>query len=197
MLPAYAELHCLSNFTFLRGASHPEELVERAHALGYSALALTDECSLAGIVRAHLAAKSVGLPLVVGSEFTLEDGRSSCCSPPTARPTATSRSSITRGRRSADKGTLCAVARRRRGAARRRCLALWLPGDDATATAARWFADVFAGRAWIARWSCSRAPAIARGSTVSPRWRATAACRSSPRATSTCMRARGARCRTR
>ncbi|NND36300.1 MAG: PHP domain-containing protein, partial [Gammaproteobacteria bacterium] len=45
---AYAELHCVSNFTFLRGASHPEELVERAAALGYRALALTDECSVAG-----------------------------------------------------------------------------------------------------------------------------------------------------
>ena len=47
-LPEYAELHCLSNFSFLRGASHPEELVERAAALGYHALAITDECSLAG-----------------------------------------------------------------------------------------------------------------------------------------------------
>jgi error-prone DNA polymerase len=56
LLPAYAELHCLSNFTFLRGASHPEELVERAHGQGYAALAITDECSVAGAVRAHLAA---------------------------------------------------------------------------------------------------------------------------------------------
>ena len=53
----YAELHCLSNFSFLRGASHPEELVERAVALGYAALALTDECSIAGLVRAHVAAE--------------------------------------------------------------------------------------------------------------------------------------------
>ena len=57
MLPAYAELHCLTNFSFLRGASHPEELVERAAALGYAALAITDECSVAGVVRAHVAAK--------------------------------------------------------------------------------------------------------------------------------------------
>ena len=56
-LPAYAELHCISNFTFLRGASHAEELVARAQARGYSALAITDECSLAGVVRAHVAAK--------------------------------------------------------------------------------------------------------------------------------------------
>ena len=55
MTPSYAELHCLSNFSFLRGASHPEELVERALALEYTGLALTDECSFAGSVRAHLA----------------------------------------------------------------------------------------------------------------------------------------------
>ncbi|HET7031711.1 MAG TPA: PHP domain-containing protein, partial [Casimicrobiaceae bacterium] len=68
MLPPYAELHCLSNFSFLRGASHPDELVQRAQALGYSALAITDECSLAGVVRAHLAAKEASLPLVIGCE---------------------------------------------------------------------------------------------------------------------------------
>ena len=71
MLPAYAELHCRSNFSFLCGASHPEELVARAQALGYSALALTDECSLAGVVRAHAEAKRLGLHLIVGSEVQL------------------------------------------------------------------------------------------------------------------------------
>ena len=73
-LPDYAELHCLSNFSFLRGASHPEELVERAAALGYAALALTDECSFAGAVRAHQAAKDCGLHLIHGAELRLEDG---------------------------------------------------------------------------------------------------------------------------
>ncbi|MCJ7800142.1 MAG: PHP domain-containing protein, partial [Polaromonas sp.] len=68
-LPAYAELHALSNFSFQRGASHAEELVERAHALGYSALAITDECSVAGVVRAHGAAKKCGLQLLPGAEF--------------------------------------------------------------------------------------------------------------------------------
>ena len=58
--PAYAELHCLSNFSFLRGASHAEELVEQAKELGYEALAITDECSLAGVVRAHSAVKKIG-----------------------------------------------------------------------------------------------------------------------------------------
>ncbi|WP_454875495.1 error-prone DNA polymerase [Paraburkholderia xenovorans] len=70
-LPAYAELFCLSNFSFLHGASHAEELVKRASQLGYSGLAITDECSLAGVVRAHVAAKEAKLPLVIGSHFQL------------------------------------------------------------------------------------------------------------------------------
>jgi error-prone DNA polymerase len=70
-LPAYAELFCFSNFTFLHGASHAEELSERAAQLGYSALAVTDECSLAGVVRAHVAAKKAKLPFIVGSYFRL------------------------------------------------------------------------------------------------------------------------------
>ena len=73
-IPDYAELHCLSNFSFLRGASHAEELVERAQALGYTALAVTDECSFAGIVRAHVAAKQVGVKLLIGTELVLADG---------------------------------------------------------------------------------------------------------------------------
>lgn len=73
-LPAYAELMCLSAFSFLRGASPPDALVQRAHALGYSALALTDECSLAGIVRAHVAARECGLKLLVGSQFRVDGG---------------------------------------------------------------------------------------------------------------------------
>ena len=75
MFPSYAELHCLTNFTFLRGASHSEELVERASKLGYSALAITDECSLAGVVRAHVAAKEAGLKLIIGTELTISISR--------------------------------------------------------------------------------------------------------------------------
>ena len=76
-LPDYAELFCFSNFTFLRGASHAEELAGRAAQLGYAGLAITDECSLAGIVRAHVAAKEANLPLIVGAYFKLvnADGR--------------------------------------------------------------------------------------------------------------------------
>ena len=81
MLSPYAELHCASNFSFLNGASHAEELVERAKALGYAALAVTDECSLAGVVRAHLAAREHELPLIIGAQFTLRDVFSSTPSP--------------------------------------------------------------------------------------------------------------------
>ena len=72
-LPAYAELFCFSNFTFLHGASHAEELVARAAQLGYAGLAVTDECSLAGVVRAHVAAEEAKLPLVIGSYFQLHN----------------------------------------------------------------------------------------------------------------------------
>ena len=73
-LPDYAELHALSNFSFQRGTSHAEELVERAAGLGYRALAITDECSVAGVVRAHVAAKKHGLQLLPGAEFFVQAG---------------------------------------------------------------------------------------------------------------------------
>src|SRR5262245_22505173 len=69
-LGTYAELHCKTNFSFLEGASHPDELVAQAAALGYSALAITDRNSLAGIVRAHAAAKDSSLKLLIGAEIT-------------------------------------------------------------------------------------------------------------------------------
>ncbi|HDR9141222.1 TPA: error-prone DNA polymerase [Burkholderia vietnamiensis] len=70
-LPEYAELQCASNFSFLHGASTAEELVARAAQLGYHAIAITDECSLAGVVRAHVEAKAAGLPLIIGAHFQL------------------------------------------------------------------------------------------------------------------------------
>ncbi|MDF0732044.1 error-prone DNA polymerase [Pseudomonas entomophila] len=73
-LPDYAELHCLSNFSFQRGASSADELFVRAKAQGYTALAITDECTLAGIVRAWQAAKAQGLRLIVGSEVRVQEG---------------------------------------------------------------------------------------------------------------------------
>ena len=205
MLPAYAELHCLSNFSFLRGASHPEELVERAQALGYAALAITDECSVAGVVRAHLAAKDAGLPLVIGSEFTLVDGTEArAATPPTARPTATSRSS-SRAAGAMRPRARYALTRDDVAALAPRCLALWMPPDPLVdgrrrrerVDAARWVADVFAGRAWIAVELFARAGDRARLARLRSARARDAACRSSPPATCTCTCARAARCRTR
>jgi error-prone DNA polymerase len=149
MSPDYAELHCLSNFTFLRGASHPEELVARAHALGYAALALTDECSLAGAVRAHVAARDAGLELIVGSEFALEDG-------PRLVLLATDRAGygrlsqcITTARRAADKGRY-RLARAAFDDGMPGCLALWLPAAEPDPAEARWLAEHMPGRTWVA-----------------------------------------------
>jgi hypothetical protein len=69
--PSYAELRVTSNFSFLRGASHPEELVVTAAALGLSAIGITDRNTLAGVVRAHVVAKQVGMRLVVGARLDL------------------------------------------------------------------------------------------------------------------------------
>ena len=74
-LPDYAELHCISNFTFLTGASHPKELVERAKQYGYQALALTDECSVAGTARALVAAKEQDFKLIIGSRFAVRNAQ--------------------------------------------------------------------------------------------------------------------------
>ena len=148
-LPAYAELHCLSNFSFLRGASHPEELVARAHQLGYSALALTDECSFAGVVRAHAAARECGLPLILGSEIRLVDG-------PQLVLLATDREGygnlsdiITRGRRRGVKGRYVLEARDL-DQGLPGCLALLVPEAAPDLAQARWLAERFPARAWIA-----------------------------------------------
>src|SRR6201989_2699590 len=70
---SYAELHCKTNFSFLEGASHADELVCRAEELGYSALAITDRSTLAGVVRAHTAAKNLRLKLIIGADFSPSD----------------------------------------------------------------------------------------------------------------------------
>src|SRR5690242_10887091 len=103
-LPDYAELHALSNFSFLRAASHPEELVQRGHALGYRALALTDECSFAGSARAHFAAKECGLHLIHGTEIMVEKSKLILLATDRASYGSVA-SLITTGRRRGKKGT--------------------------------------------------------------------------------------------
>jgi error-prone DNA polymerase len=100
----YAELHAKSNFSFLEGASHPEELVDRAAELGYAAVAVTDRNSLAGVVRAHVAAKQLGMKLVIGAEITPDDAPSLVLWPTDRAAYGRLARLITLGRRRAEKG---------------------------------------------------------------------------------------------
>jgi error-prone DNA polymerase len=143
----YAELHCRSSYSFLTAASQPEELVHRAKELGYRGLALTDECSLAGVVRAHVEAKACHLQLIIGSELAVANG-------PRIVILAMDRSGY---------GNLChliSVARRRSPKGRYRverrdletglpgCLVLWLAEMDADPKEGRWLASCFPERLW-------------------------------------------------
>lgn len=153
--PVYAELHCLSNFSFQRGASHPQELVRRAHELGYGALAVTDECSLAGIVRAWETAKELQFPLVVGSELQIQHGPKLVLLAPTAAAYTQLCALISHGRRNGDKGQyrLSLEELDRTG----ELLALWLPRWPAQGGPEAVFAgeietlrECFGSRLWLA-----------------------------------------------
>ncbi|MFY9509983.1 MAG: error-prone DNA polymerase, partial [Rubrivivax sp.] len=165
--PAYAELLCRSNFSFLTGASHPEELVARAQALRYTALAITDECSLAGVVRAHVAAEHLKLPLIVGAEMRLS-------APPTlASPVTASAAQtqlvllvesqrgytnlvrwITLARRRAPKGQYLAHRGDVEGKAATAPMLAGLPGCTAllVATAELGFEALFEQAMWLKTW---------------------------------------------
>ena len=154
MAPGYAELHCLSAFSFGRGASVARELFARAKDLGYEALAITDECTLAGIVRALEASRESGLKLIVGSEMRIEggpklvllvadrDGYPALCR------------LVTVARRRASKGGY-RLLREDFEALDDGLLALWLPdpADPADAAThdrdAHWLRALFPGRLWI------------------------------------------------
>ncbi|HUP30705.1 MAG TPA: PHP domain-containing protein, partial [Usitatibacter sp.] len=148
MIPGYSELHCVSNYTFLRGASDPEELVHRAAELGYGAIAVTDECSVAGIVRAHGAAKDAGIKLLVGTELTLADGLKLVLLVQNLRGYETLCELITKARRAAPKGEY-RIALGDFPESTEGLLCLWIPGLDSRLhgndVSAR-----FPGRAYIA-----------------------------------------------
>jgi len=148
-MSAYAELHCLSNFSFQRGASSARELFERAKACGYSALAITDECSLAGIVRAHEAARDTGVPLIVGAEFQLLDGPKLVLLCETLAGYTALCALITRGRRAAEKGTY-RVSRQDLIDGLPGTLALWVPGLVPDREQGEWLHSVFDDRLWLA-----------------------------------------------
>jgi error-prone DNA polymerase len=143
----YAELHCLSNFTFLRGASHPEELVAQAAELGYRALAVTDECSLAGVVRAHEEAKARELPLIIGSEFRLEEGDRLVLLATDRQSYAGLSALITRARRAAEKGQYRLALDGLDELPG--CLALLRPDDPNDNARLARYAEHFAGRMWL------------------------------------------------
>ena len=145
----YAELHCLSNFTFLRGASHPHELVGQAVELGYEALAITDECSVAGVVRAHVAAKGQQLKLIIGSELRLTCGLKLVALAADRRGYGRLCRLITRGRRAAQKGGYSLTRADLEENGLEHCLILWLPEHPDFAEA-RWLKERFPERLWIA-----------------------------------------------
>ena len=146
----YAELHCLSDFSFGRGASSAGELFERARACGYRALAITDECSLAGIVRAYQASNETGLQLIVGAEFQLDDGPKLVLLCENRQGYAGLCRLITRGRRASGKGSYRLTREDLRDGVPG-TLALWLPQPQADIAHGLWIRETFGGgRAWLA-----------------------------------------------
>lgn len=147
----YAELHCVSNFSFLRGASHPEELVRRAIELGYRGIAITDECSVAGVVRAHGAAREQSLQLVIGSEFNFPDELKLVVLATNREAYGALCRFISFARRATAKGEYRAC--REDFAAHigdSDCLVLWLPAQESDADTGRWLRERFANRLWLA-----------------------------------------------
>ncbi len=189
MLPRYSELHCRSNFSFLTGASHPEELVQRAAELGYGAIAITDECSLAGVVRAHGEAKNKArekegkeggggeegaIHLVVGSEMklVLPGGKADAACAPHARLVLLAQSRrgygnlshwITVARRRAPKGSYLAHPGDIEGKVPNAPMLAGLPGCFAllVPAAAQGEEEILAHAAWLKRWFQADRAAIA------------------------------------
>ena len=148
---SYAELFCQSHFSFLQGASSPQELVQQAAELGYSALALTDECSVAGVVRAyrHIDEQQLAIKLIIGSYFRLDKLQLVLLCPDKQAYSELCRV-ITNARRRSSKGSyqltewdLMSI---------RHCLLLWLPDGDTDSDAhwASWLQKYHNGRLWLA-----------------------------------------------
>ncbi|MFB4401419.1 error-prone DNA polymerase [Pseudomonas inefficax] len=147
--PGYAELHCLSNFSFQRGASSADELFRRAREQGYQALAITDECTLAGIVRAWQAAKEHQLRLIVGSEVQLQDGPRLVLLVQDLAGYQNLCALITRARRRAQKGDY-QLFRDDLQQHHQGLLALWVADDSGDATPGQWLHGLFGERLWLA-----------------------------------------------
>ena len=147
----FAELCCTSNFTFLTGASHPEEYVMRAHALGYSGIGVTDEASVSGAVRAHLTSQTLGIPLVHGSRFRVDEQLELTLLAPNRTAWGELGQLISLARRRSSKGTY-QLTRRDFIGHTETLLCLWHPNPQAL----DWTSQIeslsyaFRGRFWIA-----------------------------------------------
>ncbi|AHL75112.1 DNA polymerase [Stutzerimonas stutzeri] len=148
MMADYVELHCLSNFSFQRGASSARELFERAALLGYRGLAITDECTLAGIVRAWQASKDIGLPLVIGSEIQIEDGPKLVLLVEDLTGYQALCRLITRARRRAEKGRYQLLAEDL-SEPLDGLLAIWIAGQPEADLEGRWLRERFPERLWL------------------------------------------------
>ena len=146
---SYAELHCLSNFSFQRGASSALELFERAKRQGYSALAITDECTLSGIVRAWQAAKAVDMPLIIGSEVRIENGPKLVLLVEDLSGYQHLCRLITLARRRAEKGRY-RLLQEDFDQPLPGLLALWVADDSDTQASIQWLRRTFADRLWLA-----------------------------------------------
>lgn len=151
----YAELHCISNYSFLRGASHPEELVKQAASLGYSAIAITDECTMAGAVKAHVAAKESDIKLIVGSEFRLDEELLLVLIAPNRIAYGQICNLITIARRRADKGEY-RISIKDLEVTTSQCLAIWIPGKvisdkekEQHYESSKTLKDIFGSRLWL------------------------------------------------
>ncbi|RDS79341.1 error-prone DNA polymerase [Dyella monticola] len=145
----YAELHCLSDFSFQRGASSAHELFERAHTCGYTALAITDECSLAGIVRAWEASRDAKVPLIVGTEIRLADGPKLVFLAQNKQGYVSLCRLITQGRRASEKGDYH-LTRANMADGAPGTLVLWMPEREANREHGQWVRHLFGDRAWLA-----------------------------------------------
>jgi hypothetical protein len=188
----YAELHCLSNFSFQRGASSAKELFERASLHGYQALAITDECTLAGIVRAWQAAKECELPLIIGSEITVENGPKIVLLVENLAGYQALCRLITQGRRRSKKGEYRLLHEDFQQPVAG-LLALWLPDLDETSAngCVGCFSTTFG---WGS--SCIAVRMTGSGWTRCWNWREPWLFRPSPAAMYTCTLAVAGRCRT-
>nr|WP_218626548.1 error-prone DNA polymerase [Pseudomonas sp. dw_358] len=149
MTATYAELHCLSHFSFQRGASSARELCERAQRLGYAALAITDECTLAGIVRAWQAAREGGLKLIVGSEVQIDQGPKVVLLVQDLAGYQALCQLITLARRRAEKGQYLSLREDFALVDLSGLLALWVPTSEVNAGHGHWLKGLFGARLWL------------------------------------------------